>query len=693
MQLIFSRFFIFVILIQMVACGGGGPDPVPVANAGQNQQVKVGDVVQLDARLSRASTGSLTYFWRINEQPVGSSIAISNADNVNAFFITDQQGEYKIELTVTDNNGQSATSVITITADAINENSIPVARITADKLVTNTGQLIVLNGDTSSDADNDPLSYAWTLLQQPAASNAEFSAEIATQVSFSADAEGSYLIGLKVSDDNSSHETSIELTLDNGNHAPVAVAGDDQVITLGENVLLNGSASYDDENDALTFEWSFANQPVGSGSQLNNPLSEDANFTPDVAGDYLLRLRVSDSNSYSEYDLLLVTVNANQPPTAVAGDDRQVETGKTVILDAIASSDPEDDNLTYAWEFVEKPVGHDTTLHFADTQTPEFDTYLEGIYIVKLAVNDGYQDSMPDTITIESKRNHLPIAAIDGETEQHGVVNQRITLNGANSSDPEGVALIYQWTLTAVENSSAVLENDTDETASFTPDLAGVYLVKLVVSDDSQESHYDLVRITVYPAEEMVDVSVSGTLLDHGDNPLDDILVYREGAFDSATSDINGDFTFDFKVPKSMLSSVELVLADSNQIPRTLLSIIEFTEVNTTVDVGVRNLPRLQRKDLFLWACNSYSGPEDVDVTFNLAPSEYDDIHFEYNETMTFTPQTLSYLRYLPATATIAMSSEAAKVTVGINDTEWVHQYQFNDDTPDSKIIDVCDKE
>ncbi|MCW9018536.1 MAG: PKD domain-containing protein, partial [Kangiellaceae bacterium] len=396
---------------------------------------------------------------------------------------------------------------------------------------------------------------------------------------------------------------------------------------------------------------------------------------------------------YSEYDQVLIKVEENQAPAAMAGEDLQVETGKTVKLDGGDSFDPEQDQLTYEWEFIEKPAGHDTTLHFADTQTPEFDTYLEGRYIVQLIVDDGFQKSIPDTVTIEAKKNHIPVAVIDGETDQHGQVDQRVTFNGGNSYDPEGKSLTYQWTLTLVENSNAVLESRDGETTSFTPDLPGVYLLKLVVMDDIQESHYDLVRLTVYPAEEMIDVTLTGALLDNGNNPLEEILVYREGTFDGTATDQSGEFTFDFKVPKSELNSVNLLLADSNRIPRVKLNVTDFTENNTSVSIGQRHLPRLQRKDLAVWSCDEYSGPEDVDINFQLSVSDYDDMEFDYDHTKTFKPRLNTYIQYLPATATIKMSSEAAKVTVGINDTEWIHQYQENDESPDVVIIDVCNKD
>ena len=701
MKSIFSQFLVVLLMVQLIACGGGSsgstpePEPQPeppIAVAGDDQQVKVGEIVHLDARQSQSSQGNLDYRWDLESRPEESNVVIDDAQKLQAYFVVDKPGDYQVKLTVTDQQGQTSSDNLMIVASDENQNAVPIARITAEAQTAGINQKINLSASQSSDADGDTLRFVWSVLSQPNNSNVNLSSNAANDTEFSADQEGSYQIGLKVMDEESSDETSIELVLTNGNQPPTAVAGDDQNVVLGETVLLDGSESSDHETENLLFEWSIANQPSGSVVQLNDSSLEKPSFTPDLVGEYLISLRVSDGELFSEYDQVLIKVEENQAPTAVAGDDLQVETGKTVKLDGGDSFDPEQNELKFEWEFIEKPAGHDTKLHFADTQTPEFDAYLEGRYIVQLIVDDGFQKSLPDTVTIEAKKNHIPVAVIDGDTDQHGQVEQRITLNGGNSYDPEGKALTYQWTLTPVENSNAVLESTNSETASFTPDLPGVYLIKLVVMDDIQESHYDLVRVTVYPAEEMVDVTLIGTLLDFGNNPLEDILVYREGTFDNSATDQNGEFIFDFKVPKSELGSVNLIIADSTRIPRVKLNITDFTEINTSINLGQRNLPRLQRKDLAVWACDEYAGPEDVDINFQLAAPEYEDMVFDFNHTKTFKPRLNTYIQYLPATATIKMSSEAAKVTVGIDDTEWVHEYQVNDDSPDVVIIDVCNK-
>ncbi|MCW9017636.1 MAG: PKD domain-containing protein, partial [Kangiellaceae bacterium] len=232
----FSQIFVVLIIMQLIACGGGSgaatePDPIqdpPTAIAGDDQHVKVGELVQLDARLSQSSQGELDYFWELESQPPESSVVIDDALKLQAYFVVDKPGDYRVKLTVTDQNDQTSGDSLMIIASSENENAVPIARISADAQTANTDQKVNLSAAESSDADEEPLRYAWSVLSQPANSNANFSSETAIDTEFSADVEGRYLIGLKVMDEESSGETSIELNLINGNQPPTAVAGDDQ---------------------------------------------------------------------------------------------------------------------------------------------------------------------------------------------------------------------------------------------------------------------------------------------------------------------------------------------------------------------------------------------------------------------------------------------------------------------------------
>ncbi len=111
------------------------------------------------------------------------------------------------------------------------------------------------------------------------------------------------------------------------NQPPVAEAGIDQTVTLGEVVVLDGTASFDPDGDPLTFSWAFVSQPEGSAAALDDPTSPTPTFTPDMPGEYVLELTVDDGRGGTATDQVTITVSAGVPGD-VDGD------GEVTILDA-----------------------------------------------------------------------------------------------------------------------------------------------------------------------------------------------------------------------------------------------------------------------------------------------------------------------------------------------------------------------
>lgn len=91
----------------------------------------------------------------------------------------------------------------------------------------------------------------------------------------------------------------------------------------------------------------------------------------------------------------------NQPPIALAGDDQVVAVGDTVVLDGGSSFDADLDELSYSWGFVSWPEESDTELLEPTSAVTSFVPDIEGEYAISLVVNDGFEDSEPDYVTVE----------------------------------------------------------------------------------------------------------------------------------------------------------------------------------------------------------------------------------------------------------------------------------------------------
>ena len=106
---------------------------------------------------------------------------------------------------------------------------------------------------------------------------------------------------------------------------PVAHAGPDQTVTTGETVTLDGSASSALDASALSFAWSFVSHPDGSSASIDDSASPIASFTADVAGVYVIELRVSDGDRAAT-DTVTITATA-----AVEGEATLLEPGGSVF--------------------------------------------------------------------------------------------------------------------------------------------------------------------------------------------------------------------------------------------------------------------------------------------------------------------------------------------------------------------------
>lgn len=136
------------------------------------------------------------------------------------------------------------------------------------------------------------------------------------------------------------HEVVMSYTHQNGPWAvrlelevpPVADAGADQEVAVGETAVLDGSASYDPDGDDLEYRWSLWGAPEGSTAELSSAGSDGAVLVPDLPGTYAVYLTVSDG---SEADVDLVDIVA----TGDSGSDGGGEDGGGDGSDDAGSSD------------------------------------------------------------------------------------------------------------------------------------------------------------------------------------------------------------------------------------------------------------------------------------------------------------------------------------------------------------------
>ena len=364
-------------------------------------------------------------------------------------------------------------------------NGIPIAIAGADEEVL-VGTSIVLDGSASDDPDDDDLTYAWSQVAGPTSQLTETGS---VTPRFRPLQAGTFTLILVVDDGQAvSEPDTVIVRATEINLTPVAEAGSDQEIEVGFSAQLNGSDSNDPEDEELTYSW---RQESGPLVALSDPTVARPIFLVEEAGTYVFELIVNDGEADSEPDRVTITGRVfNEAPIARVAGSQTVEIGAVVQLDGSASSDPDNDELTFEWT---APAG--IALDDSTIAQPQFTATKADVYTFTLTVADGVFRSaaVVVVITVTEAGPGPATPTANAGLDQVVSVGATVLMDGTGSTDPDGDEVVYFWTQTAgreVELTAAV-----DGTATFVAPDSGLYVICLVVSDGLTSSSPDEVRI------------------------------------------------------------------------------------------------------------------------------------------------------------------------------------------------------
>ena len=248
------------------------------------------------------------------------------------------------------------------------------------------------------------------------------------------------------------------------------------IIEAGKPFTIDGSASTDPNDDELQYKWTLSG--LGSPIDLSNKMSDTV--TIDTAGkDLVLTLLVQDTGGLTSQDIVVITIEpGNRPPVATIttpSNGGAYSEGSEIVFNGLASSDPDEDILTYTWDLAE--AGGPS---YTASKQNKFSLDLsEGQYSISLTVEDPDGESSTATHSF-TVTNLPPVAKITSDVNSL-FVGEIIKLSGEESYDPEGGPLEFFWDFGDSKTSP-------QRSLEYSWNIPGTFTVSLMVVDEEKQN-------------------------------------------------------------------------------------------------------------------------------------------------------------------------------------------------------------
>lgn len=310
-------------------------------------------------------------------------------------------GTYTVTLTVTDDDGGVGSDTLQVTVSAA-----PVASDDAYEIDEDATLTVAASGVLTNDSDNngDPLSVE--LVADPSHGTLVFNSNGSFTYQPEENWFGKDVFTYRAWDGQTySNVATVVLTVNPINDAPVAY---DDAYTLNEdqNLIVLAPSMMANDTD-IEVGTTLTVELVSNPSHGTLLLNAQGDFVYHPSSNWYgvdsFTYKVWDGVTYSNVATVSLTVNpVNDAPVANAGGPYTIHEGNSVTLEASASTDPENDIVSYEWD-----LDNDGQYDDASGSIVSF-TYAAGAFTVAVKVTDTDGSFDTSSVKVIIRSNNIP---------------------------------------------------------------------------------------------------------------------------------------------------------------------------------------------------------------------------------------------------------------------------------------------
>lgn len=509
--------------------------------------------------LTNTTASALNNVAVISVIPSAASIAPAGLIFMNISFVPLAPGDFSFDLTLSSNDADEGSYVLSFSGTA--SNRAPIANAGSD-VSTQSGETIILRATDSSDPDGTSLTYLWEQLSGPSVTITNATSEVAEFIAPVVDTTTELIFRVSVADLIDSSVDDVIVTVSPEPLPEIEILSDtnaaildgatlniepnpesdgtpaQEVLTIkntGTAILSLNSLLVQDLSNVTVSDLAFASSSVMPGEATALTIT----YTVNAKGAFFIDLDIiSNDNDEATYDIILQGVGDNQTPVADAGADQSVVEGQIVNLSARASTDPDGDGLAYSWSQVSGPT---VTLNSPTSQSASFtapSVFDTTNLTFRVTVTDGISVASDDVVVavyVSTARSHLATAKAFSS-----IINKKMLSNSTGIVAGRTRDRLTAASFNALQTSGAIASNfDQIDTFFEQPDQLSGNDGWIHVSSD------DLLLGIKQQRERQIDESLNAIGSDYAlsIDPIDSFIGSRTTGLDTYSSFGIGRYT------------------------------------------------------------------------------------------------------------------------------------------------------